>query len=135
MRTMTRALDILDRRPVADDIFARTGDPRSGLPVCTIRIEDHSDWVAVLLRGELDRHSADELREAVAGALIDGKPVIVELAGLEFCDVAGVRALAGLVRDADRCRGRAGVEVHGARGQVARLIGLLGFDKFLFPPQ
>ncbi len=108
---------------------------RSALPVCTIRVEHHSDWIAVLLRGELDRLSAEELRAAVSDALLEAKPVIVELAGVDFCDVAGARALVEVVRDGDRCRGSVGVEVHGARGQVATLIKLLGFDAFLFAPR
>ena len=132
---MIRSHDILGHGSLLEDAAQRTDGPRSVPPGCTIRVEHHSGWIAVLLRGELDRHSAEELREAVADALVEAKPVIVELAGLDFCDVAGVRALAELVRDADRCVGRAGVEVHGARGQVARLIELLGFDRFLFAPR
>jgi anti-anti-sigma factor len=132
---MSRSLDILGNPSSLGDAPELLDVRRSALPVCTIRVEHHSDWVAVLLRGELDRHSAEELREAVTGALVEGKPVIVELAGLDFCDVSGARALAKLVSDGDRCIGRAGVEVHGARGQVARLIELLGLDDFLFAPR
>jgi anti-anti-sigma factor len=131
---VSRSLDILGNSSPLGDAREPLDVQRSALPVCTIRVEHHSDWIAVLLRGELDRGSAEELREAVTGVLIEGKPVIVELAGLDFCDVSGLRALTQLVGDADRFIGRAKVEVHGARGQVARLIELLGLDKFLFAP-
>jgi anti-anti-sigma factor len=87
-----------------------------------------------VLRGELDRAAARDVTAAVRPELIDGRPVIVELAGLDFIDVQGVRALVRLVAQGERCRGRAGVEVHGARGQPARLIRLLGYEQTLAAP-
>jgi anti-anti-sigma factor len=105
------------------------------LPLCTISIRRYPGWSAVMLRGELDRQSASELRAAVAEELAEGQPVIVELVGLEFADLDGVRALADLALAGERCRGEAAVEVHGARGQVARLIELLGLDYLLSRPR
>jgi anti-anti-sigma factor len=83
-----------------------------------------------MLRGELDRQSGAEVRAAVATELIEERSVLIELVGVEFSDVDGVRALADLVKRG-RSSGDAGVEVHGARGQVARLIRLLALDDLL----
>ena len=81
-----------------------------------------------MLRGELDYSAAHELTRVVRAELIDARAVIVELLGLEFIDLHGARALAELVREGERCRGGAGVELHGARGQVARMMQMLGYD-------
>jgi anti-anti-sigma factor len=106
-------------------------DPHGALPVCTICIQHHSGWTAVMLRGELDYSSARELVMAVRLELSDRRPVIVELVGLDFIDVDGVRALAGLVGEGGRGEGDVRVEIHGARGQVARMIGMLGYEELL----
>jgi anti-anti-sigma factor len=107
--------------------------PQAGAegPVCTITIQRHLEWTAVILRGELDLNSAGELAGAVKSELVEGRPVIVELVGLEFSDVEGVRALAQLVSEGERCAGGAGVELHGARGQVDRLFRALGHEQLL----
>ena len=68
---------------------------------------------------------------AVVEALDENRPVLIELVGLEFSDVDGIRTLADLARRGERCRGGVGIEVHGARGQVARLIQLLGLEDLL----
>lgn len=80
----------------------------------------------MMLRGELDRHSAAEVRAAVTTEFAENRSVIIELVGLEFCDVEGLRMLADLARQCESIRGGAAVELHGPRGQVARLIGVLG---------
>ena len=105
------------------------------LPVCTISIRRHEEWSAVVLRGELDRQSAGELRAIVASELAESRSVLVELVGLEFCDVDGLRTVLELVRLGDVCRGQAAVEVHGARGQVAGMIRQLGMEDALMPPE
>ena len=84
-----------------------------------------------MLRGELDFESADELAAAVCQELADLRPVIIELVGLDFTDVEGVRTIAKLAAAGERCRGRARVEVHGARGQPAELIRRLGYQTLL----
>ena len=81
------------------------------------------------MRGEPDRPSVAEIRAAVGTELGESRRVLIELVGLEFSDLDGVRALADLVRHGER-RGGA-VEVHGARDQVARLITLVGLGHVL----
>jgi anti-anti-sigma factor len=103
------------------------------LPVCTtsISIRRYSDWSAVMLRGELDRQSVAEIRATVAMELAEHRPVMIELVGVALSDVDGIRALAELVKSADGLSGGPAVEVHGAQGQVARLIQLLKLDDLL----
>lgn len=83
-----------------------------------------------MLRGELDYSSARELLMAVRLELDEDRPVIVGLVGLDFIDVNGVRALAELVTQNGN-RSGPGVEIHGARGQVARMIEMLGYEELL----
>ena len=99
--------------------------------ICTISIRRYSGWSAVILRGELDRPSVAEIRAAVATELGESRRVLIELVGLEFSDLDGVRALADLVRHGERRGGDGAVEVHGARDQVARLITLVGLEHVL----
>ena len=82
-----------------------------------------------MLRGELNLHCADELRQRVGAELDRGGPIVIELAGLEFSDLDGVRALERLVREAERREVE--VEVHGARGQVAEMIARAGLEAAL----
>jgi anti-anti-sigma factor len=110
-------------------------DPSGALPVCAISVHRYDGWTAVMLRGELDYSSASELVNDVRTELIDDRPVIIELVGLEFADIHGVRALASLVEIGERCRGHAGVELHGARGQVRKLIRMLGYRELLPPDE
>ena len=99
--------------------------------ICTISIRRYPGWSAVILRGELDRPSVVEVRAVVATELAESRRVLIELVGLECSDVDGVRALADLVRHGARRGGDGAVEVHGARGQVARLITLSGLEQVL----
>ena len=96
------------------------------LPVCTIRVYRRRAWTAVVLRGELDLAAERELRRRVSAEFARGMPILIELAGLEFIDLRGVRALIGLVQRGRSNRLPVEVELHGARGQVARLISRLG---------
>jgi anti-anti-sigma factor len=127
---MFRLLDIRTHATQNKAVMVGAKDGEA-LPVCTVAVQRYTGWSAVMLRGELDRRSAAEVRSAVAEELTEDRPVIVELVGLDFSDVEGLRSLAELVRIGERCRGHAGVEVHGARGQVARLIELMGLEDLL----
>jgi anti-anti-sigma regulatory factor len=103
-------------------------------PICTIRVQRHGDWTAVLLRGELDLESQGGLERDLRAELRSGRPVIVELAGLDFTDVNGIRALQRMVAHAASLTPPVPIELHGARGQVADLIAKLGLEGLLEPP-
>ena len=88
-------------------------------PTCALRVQHKREWTAVILRGELDLFTTTELIYWVRIELAREKPVLVELAGLDFADLSGARALAGLGREYEA---EARVELHGARGQVRRML-------------
>lgn len=96
--------------------------------ICAISIRRYDGWSAVMLRGELDRQSVAEVRAVVATELAEKRRVLIELVGLELIDLDGIRAFADLVKRGNHPSGECAVEVHGARGQVARLISLLGLE-------
>jgi len=54
-----------------------------------------ADVAVVRCTGRLNMVSAPALREAVTGAIADGRPrVVVDLAGVDFMDSSGLGALA-----------------------------------------
>lgn len=69
----------------------------------------------MILRGELDRSSVAEVRAAVATELAESRRVLIELVGLEFSDLDGVRPLADLIRHGERRGGDGAIEMHGAK--------------------
>ncbi|MGA9371359.1 MAG: STAS domain-containing protein [Solirubrobacterales bacterium] len=125
---MFRSLDS-SSRTARSGAPAEDVGPSGALPVCAISVRRQRGWTAVMLRGELDYSAGNELLEAVRTELNEGRPVIVELVGLDFIDLNGARALTELVREGDRCC--LGVELHGARDQVAGLMRMLGYGELL----
>ncbi len=101
------------------------------LPVCTIAVRRYRRWSAVMLRGELDRPSAEEVALVVDAELEQGRSVTLELVGLEGCDTDALFALADLARRSEPCPGSERMEVRGARGEVARLIRQVGLGDLL----
>jgi anti-sigma B factor antagonist len=92
---------------------------------------EHRDGVVVLrLVGELDMSSAPDLVDRVAGLVVGGDPrVLADLAGLSFCDSAGLNAF---IRGDRRCAAAGGwLRLTGARGHVARMIELSGLTEVL----
>ena len=78
----------------------------------------------VVLAGELDVAADDDVRRVLQDVVRRGGPVVLDLTGLRFCDVPGMRALVAFSRDAAEHGVR--LEVRGAGGQVDRLLDLTG---------
>lgn len=98
--------------------------PAPGLLVMRLRTAEQR--VLVVL-GDADLATADQLRDQLTGALTGQHPsVLVELAGLDFCDLSGLDAL----HDAARQAHAAGVELT-FRGMSAQL----GWLHRNFPPR
>jgi anti-anti-sigma factor len=68
-------------------------------------IKDRDGLVVVVVDGELDIHSAPGLGEALAPAADAGRHLIVDVAGLRFCDCAG---LSRFLRTQERARAAGG---------------------------
>ncbi len=95
-----------------------------------IDVTDGGDGPLVLLRGELDVHSAPELVERLADVLAGGAArLYVDVAGLAFCDSTGLGALITAYRVVDARGGR--VRLLRVRGQVARLLDHTGLRPYL----
>jgi anti-sigma B factor antagonist len=73
------------------------------------------------VQGEVDMASADQLRDALGDALEADPTLVVDLAGVTFIDVAGLRAILG---PAESLNGRGPLTLVNA-GRVARLLAVL----------
>jgi RNA polymerase sigma-B factor len=77
------------------------------------------------VRGEVDRDSADDLRQAILHAIAcQPTAVRLDLTGVPFIDAAGVAALVASYQEA----ARAAVElrVHGTQPHVRRVLSITG---------
>jgi len=94
-----------------------------------VAVMRRGDQLLVSLRGEADAFSAAGLRDGLATAFQPPPgSVVVDFAGLTFCDVSGMRAIRGFVdRAAD-----AGVHVELRRmsALTGRLFEMLGAETF-----
>jgi anti-sigma B factor antagonist len=89
----------------------------------------HIDLVAgeppvLRVEGEIDMATADQLRTALSNALSDDATVVVDMAGVTFIDVSGIRVLLETAASRD---GLGPLTLVNA-GRVSRLLGLLGLD-------
>ena len=93
---------------------------------------DVDDGVAVVrAAGELDLATASQLVRAIDIAAAGRRPrVLVDLAAVEFCDSAGLRALLGAAREVEARAGRLVVAVTPG-GPVDRLLEIAGLREFL----
>jgi anti-anti-sigma factor len=85
-------------------------------------VQQDSEQRTFRLMGELDLATADELIKLLEPAVRGDGDLRLDLAGLEFMDVAGIRALMKL--RLDLC-GRGKVHLRSATGEVARVLELM----------
>ncbi|MEV7417402.1 STAS domain-containing protein [Streptomyces sp. NPDC089919] len=98
-----------------DEQFAVEVRPREGV-------------VVLLLSGELDHDTVGPLRAALDTALTGARPrLVVDCAGLRFCDSTGLNALLRARLAAEAAGGR--LEVSGLPPVVRRLFRLTGADE------
>ena len=72
------------------------------IPVTRSRADDSGMWLSVhtdrqatviAFKGEIDAYNADDVRTRVLGLIATGRALIVDLSGVEFLGVAGLRAI------------------------------------------
>lgn len=95
----------------------------------TIRTERTDSDAIVSVGGDLDYDSHGRLEQALDAALDGGPPsgLVVDLAGVTYCDSCGLRVLLGA-----QARARdvgATFVLRGAQGQPARALKLTGLDQ------
>jgi anti-sigma B factor antagonist len=100
-------------------------------PTLTVVRERDGDVAVVRASGELDLATAPRLVRAISLDTDGRRPrVLVDLAAVEFCDSAGLRALLGAAREVEARAGRLVVAVEPG-GVVERLLEMAGLTEFL----
>jgi anti-anti-sigma factor len=68
---------------------------------------EQNGWTVVTVAGEMDLISSPAVRQKVHDAVADGqRSVVLDLAGVRFCDSSGVGVLIGARRLMRSCAGR-----------------------------
>ncbi|MFC0040131.1 STAS domain-containing protein [Actinomadura rayongensis] len=102
---------------------------RPGLEIATERVRD--GVVVASVSGEIDLHTADRLRARLIGLHAAGRrSVVVDFAGVPFCDAAGLGALVAAHNDVV-ARGGA-IRLARMRPAQERLVRITGLHR-LFP--
>ena len=90
------------------------------------------NWLGLAVTGEIDESSVRFFAEAL-NALAEGlSPVHIDLAGVPFCDIAGLRVMVRLTwadAPADEHKGARRVVLHTAAPQLRAVLGVLGWDR------
>jgi anti-sigma B factor antagonist len=120
MRKTSKTIRRLGRaaaRPLAGRGFS---DPVEDM--LTWDIKDRDGLVIVVVDGELDIHSAPGLSEALTPAADAGRHLILDVAGLRFCDCAG---LSLFLRTQERVRAAGGsLHLTALTASLRRLISV-----------
>jgi anti-anti-sigma factor len=112
------------------DASVGAGPPRErALVEARVRLDDVPERVVVELKGELDVARLSATRGLLEAMLPMVGEVEVDLAGLEFIDVACVRMLLEIAAAGERAGCR--LVTVGSTGDVARVFRVLGADRLL----
>ncbi|MFI1064255.1 STAS domain-containing protein [Streptomyces spororaveus] len=101
-------------------------EPEADRERFTVAVTTVDAAVVLALAGELDHDTAQPLRDALDSALAPGRRILVDLAGLGFCDSTGLNVLLNTRLDAQQAG--AVLELVGLRGPVARMFRITGAD-------
>lgn len=94
-----------------------------------VSIETESGVVEVMLSGEIDHHSAGELREQIDNAISGAAPerVILDFTGVTFMDSSGIGLVMGRYKQLEGTS--AILELRGLSSPIKRVMRLAGLDK------
>ncbi|MFJ9243478.1 STAS domain-containing protein [Streptomyces sp. NPDC101776] len=85
----------------------------------------------VELTGELDYDSSSQVRDLLPGLVLqEGQQLVVDLAGVTFCDSSGITALLAARNHA--LAARAGITLAAVPGHISRIFEMVGLDQ-VFP--
>ncbi|WP_371536599.1 STAS domain-containing protein [Streptomyces sp. NBC_00466] len=94
----------------------------------TITARDAATGPVLEITGGLDHRTAPELRPAVDRlALVAGQLLVLDLAGLEFCDSSGISALLA-ARNLTTGQS-AGIALAAVPANVTRILRIVGLDR------
>lgn len=100
----------------------------------TVRPSDRENAVILTVRGEVDGLTAPRLRTAVAAAFdrLDGRPLVIDLAGVTLLGSAGLRILRDSADEAVHHHGILPLRIVVDESRpVIRPIEIVGFDQIL----
>ena len=100
-------------------------------PSAILAISESDDALVLQLRGELDLASRDDIEPIVMVALTVAPAVVLELAGLEFCDSQGLAMIIACTQQA-AVEGTAFTIVN-PQPQVRRLLEISDLLRLLEP--
>lgn len=97
----------------------------------TISARQHDERTAVIgMSGQLSAMSAEQLREAVAGALEHRRSrIVLDLGGVDFIDSSGLGAVIGGLKSARQAGGD--LRIVNAGAQVMMILRLTNLDQIL----
>lgn len=105
--------------------------PDSSAAGLRIKIAEVDGVAVVFMAGDLDLTATAQMSEALkTGSSLTGNRLVVDVSGLVFMDLAGLRALVSAHNRLLR-RGRAGIVVRGAAGIVRRIFELAELTSLL----
>ncbi|MEU4806157.1 STAS domain-containing protein [Actinosynnema sp. NPDC023587] len=102
-------------------------------PILTVALDRPAPGLTVLrAAGELDLHTVPRLLEALDGAAFDAE-LVIDLAGLGYCDSTGITALITTHQRAQAAGGT--LELAGVTPELMRVFHIAGLDQlFSFRP-
>ncbi len=89
------------------------------------------DTLTVRLRGELDHHSAEQVREELDALIADDRIVhlVIDMQALSFMDSSGIGVLIGRYRSMTRRKGT--MSVKNMNPQIERIFQLSGLHQII----
>ncbi|WP_031146617.1 STAS domain-containing protein [Streptomyces erythrochromogenes] len=94
----------------------------------TITVRDAATGPILEISGDLDHHTAPELRKAVDGLTVAvGQLLVLDLARLDFCDSSGISAL--LSARSLAVEQGADIALTAVPANTARILGIVGLDQ------
>jgi anti-sigma B factor antagonist len=100
--------------------------PRLSFEVRLVRATQH--LTVVVLRGEIDAHTAPHVRDAVGEAFGEGaRAIVIDLSEASFIDAAGL----GVIVMAARHLGPGGVALVCSHRGIVRVFRICGLDRLL----
>ncbi len=96
-----------------------------------VEIKSERDCVSAVLKGEIDHHSAREVRAEIDSYIVTYQPekFVIDFKGVTFMDSSGVGLILGRSKLLKECGGE--LEVRNASASVKRVLKLSGIERIV----
>lgn len=97
----------------------------------SVRISSSGDKLIIFLSGEIDHHSAAEMRFFIDGELERSTPALTvfDFSGVEFMDSSGIGLVMGRLRVISGWGGKAAIE--NPKPAIRKMLKLAGLEKLI----